>query len=169
MAEEAVAEGKSSKMIIIIIALVVLLAGGGAAYYFLVMADEVSTGEGAKAAEVIDEVEEEEDPSGELAYFDMKTPFVVDFPAETGVHLIQVSVALLTRGDEAVELLTKHEPMIRNNFLMLIRGQEPKIYRTPEGKAQLQEMMLENVNESIRKVSHKAKVRNVFFTSFVMQ
>ena len=176
MAEEVVEEGtekKSSKLMIIIIAVVVLLAGGGGAYYFMFMGDETATEE---ASEETDEAEEDNDDEDEaenadtdLIYFDMQKPFIVNFPKSSGIRLLQVSVALSTEGEESVEVLKKHEPMIRNNFLMLISGQVPNDLKTVEGKEKLQELMLEEVGKIMKKMDGKNKVQDVFFTSFVMQ
>ncbi len=174
MAEAAVEEGtekKSSKMMIIIIALVVLLAGGGGAYYFMFMGDEAVVEEGTEGAE---EKEVEAEPEDEnvdtaLVYFEMDKPFVVNFPKSSGVSLLQISIALSVESVTAVELLKKHEPMIRNNFLMLISGQVPQGLKTVEGKEKLIELMHEEVDKVMKKMGSKNKVQDVFFTSFVMQ
>jgi flagellar FliL protein len=173
MAEAAVEEGtekKSSKMMIIIIALVVLLAGGGGGYYFMFMGDETVVEEGAEEEEVEAEVEpKDENVDTALVYFEMDKPFVVNFPKSSGVSLLQISIALSVEGVTAVELLKKHEPMIRNNFLMLISGQVPQSLKTVEGKEKLIELMHEEVNKVMKKMGSKSKVQDVFFTSFVMQ
>ncbi|BCG64676.1 MAG: flagellar FliL protein [Methyloprofundus sp.] len=173
MAEDAGADGeekKSSKMMIIIIAVVVLLAGGGGAYYFMFMGDDTALEEGAEAEEeVVEEVEEEEDLDTALTYFDMPKPFVVNFPKSSGIRLLQVSISLATEGEASVEVLKKHEPMIRNNLLMLISGQAPSELKTVAGKQKLQEQMLKEVGKIMKRMDGKNKVQDVFFTSFVMQ
>jgi len=163
-------EKKSSKMMIIIIALVVLLAGGAGAYYFMFMGDETAVEEGAEEKEVESEPEEEEaDVDMALTYFEMDKPFVVNFPKSSGVRLLQISIALSVEGVTTVELLKKHEPMIRNNFLMLISGQAPQDLKTVEGKEKLIELMYEEIDKVMKKIGGKNKVQDVFFTSFVMQ
>ncbi|MCF7970937.1 MAG: flagellar basal body-associated FliL family protein [Methylococcaceae bacterium] len=173
MAEET--EKKSSKMMMIIIALVVLLAGGGGTYYFMFMGDSAAPVEdGVEGAEEkVAESEPEEDSAENvdtaLAYFEMDKPFVVNFPKSSGISLLQVSIAVSVEGITSVELLKKHEPMIRNNFLMLISGQNPQDLTALEGKEKLLALMLEEVGKVMNKVGGKNKVQNVFFTSFVMQ
>lgn len=105
----------------------------------------------------------------ELHYFDMPKPFIVNFPKKTGINLFQLSIAFLTEGAGTVEILRKHEPMIRNNILMLISGQVPKELKTKAGKEKLQQLILEEVGQALQNVNAKNKVQNVFFTSFVMQ
>ncbi len=159
------AEKKSSKKIIIIAGLVVLLlAGGGAAYYFM-MGDETVTDE-EQAEEV---VEEEDENVVEDVYYDMPKPFIVNFPKGSEARLIQVSVSLLVNGEDAIEALTKHEPMIRNNLLMSISAKGAKNLKTKEGKEALRADMLEEIGEVLEKMTGKNKVKNLFFTAFVMQ
>lgn len=165
-------EKKSSKMMIIIIALVVLVAAGGGAYYFMFMGEESTVEEGEEAKEVEaepEEKEEEEDADTELTYFEMDKPFVVNFPKSSGISLLQVSIALSVEGVTTAELLKKHEPMIRNNLLMLISGQVPQELKTVEGKEKLVELMHKEVDKVMKKIGGKNKVQDVFFTSFVMQ
>ncbi len=172
MAEDVAADGeekKSSKMMIIIIAVVLLLAGGGGAYYFMFMGDDTAVEEGAEEEEEVVEEEEEEDIDTALTYFDMPKPFVVNFPKSSGIRLLQISIALATEGEASVEILKKHEPMIRNNLLMLISGQVPSELKTVAGKQKLQEQMLKEVSKIMKRMDGKNRVQDVFFTSFVMQ
>ena len=99
----------------------------------------------------------------------MKAPFVVNFPKSSGIRLLQLSIALLVEGEAAVEVLQKHEPMIRNNLLMLISGQTPGDLKTVEGKEKLQELIFEEVGKVMKKMDGQKSVQSVFFTSFVMQ
>jgi len=173
MAEEEIEEGtekKSSKMIIIIIAVVVLLAGGGGAYYFMFMGDDTVAEEGAEVEEEEPEEEdEEEDLDKELTYFEMSKPFTINFPKSTGIRLLQLNITLSAQGVAAVEVLKKHEPMIRNNFLMIISAQSPVQLKTVEGKEELVELLREEVGSVMEKMDGKNKVQGLFFTSFVMQ
>ena len=158
-------EKKSSKKMIMIAGLVVLLlAGAGGGYYFM-MDDEIETDE-----EQVEEVVEEEDETDvEEVYYDMSKAFIVNFPKGSEARLIQVSVSLLVKGEEAVEALKKHEPMIRNNLLMLISAKGTKNLKTKEGKEELRADMLKEIGEVMEKMAGKNKVKDLFFTAFVMQ
>lgn len=156
-------EKKFPKKLIIIIAVAVLLlaASGGAAFYFF--KGDASQSESEKTAH-----EDENIPKEEL-YFDMSKSLIVDFSKESAVRLIQVSVSFLVEGAETVDALKKHEPMIRNNLLMMISAQGAESLKTHEGKEQLRGAMLREVNEILKKMAGKGQVKEVFFTSFVMQ
>jgi len=161
-------EKKSSKMIIIIAAVVLLLAGGGAGYYF--MAGDPEAADGEQAEEVQEESEEEvEEGVIEEVYYDMTQPLIVNFPKGSSASLIQVSVSVLAKGEDTIEALKKHEPMIRSNLLMAISANEAKNLMTREGKEQLRSKMLDEITKVMEKMTGKNKVKNIFFTSFVMQ
>ncbi len=171
MAENESEEGeekKSSKKLIIIIAIVLLLAGGGAGYYFMAGDTAPADGEDAEQIDEEDEEESEEGASTEV-YFDMTKPLIVNFSKGTGARLIQVSVSLLVKGDEAVEALKKHEPMIRNNLLMTISAKGAGNLKTTEGKEALRAEMLKEVGKVLEKMLGKNELSNLFFTTFVMQ
>ena len=171
MAENEQPEGedkKSSKKIIIIAAIVLLLAGAGAGYYFMMGSD--SEAEGEQVEEVEEELSEEEaEAANEEIYYDMGKSLIVNFPKGTGASLIQVSVALLVKGEETVEAIKKHEPMIRNNLLMAISAKGAKNLKTREGKEELRAAMLDEVGKVMEQMTKKNKVENIFFTAFVMQ
>ena len=165
MAEQRKAQGekKSSKklIIIIVVSLIVVLAGGVGAYFFL--ADdtdetaEFEPGEIETAAPI------------ELFYYDLSKPLIVNFSAGSTMRLMQVSISLLVDSQVAVEALSKHDPMIRNNLLMLISAQNADELLTREGKDKLREAVLAEVGEILEKMTGKSYVTEVFFTSFVMQ
>jgi len=122
------------------------------------------------AAQVFAEEEEEEGVAKETLYYSMSKALVVDLPQGSGMRLLQVSVSLaVIGGDEDLASLKKHEPMLRNYFLMVIRNQESEKLRSSAGKEALQVALLEEANKMLEKVSVKTKIENVFFTSFVMQ
>lgn len=167
MAENEVEEGeekKSSKKIIIIGLVVLLLAGAGGGYYFFMGNPEELEGE--QTEEVI---EEEEEGANEELYYNMEKPLEVNFPKGSGANLIQISVSLLVKGEETVEALKKHEPMIRNNLLMAISAKDPKNLKTVEGKEELRDEILKEISKVMEKMTKKNKVMNVFFTTFVME
>jgi flagellar FliL protein len=143
-----------------------LLAGGGAGYFF--MGGDPAEGEEGEQTEQVEE-EPEEEGANELLYYDMEKPFIINFPKGSGARLIQVSVSILAKGEESIEALKKHQPMIRNNLLMMISGKGAKNLATQEGKEDLRADMLKEVGKIMEQMTGKNKVDNIFFTSFVMQ
>jgi flagellar FliL protein len=183
MAEHKKEEGgekkSSKKLMIIIIAVVLLLAGGGAGYYFFMRGHDSAESEGDKKKdhkgkgkekhEEKSSADEEEHPEAESVYYDLGKPLVVDFSKSGPVRFVSISLSLLVAGAETVDALKKNEPMIRNNLLMLINAQGVEVLKTKEGKDKLRAAILTEVAGVLEKMKSKGKVKEIFFTSFVMQ
>ena len=160
---------KSSKKLILMIALVLLVLGGAAAGYFFFLkqpADEAhsqaSSGKTSKKKEEA-KVEEPE------IYYDLAAPLVVNFPPGSSAKIIKVSVSVLVKGEASVDVLKKHEPMIRNNLLMGISSIGADKVKTIEGKRELQAMMQSEIGKVMEKMAGENAVKDVYFTEFVMQ
>jgi len=166
--EEVEGEEKKSSKLIIIIAVVLLIVGGGAAYYFMAGDSEAVDGEQAEEVEEVIE-DEEEDAANEELYYDMSQSLIVNFPKGSGASLIQVSVSLLVKGTETLDAVKKHEPMIRNNLLMAISAKGAANLKTREGKEALRETMLDEIGKVMERMTRRNKVKDLFFTAFVMQ
>ncbi len=161
-------EKKSYKKLIFIILLVqLLLIGAGAAYYFLVYkSDSPSQQEkGSSAGEKNGEKEAVEQD----AYYALEDPFIVNFPSGSSARIIKVAVTVLVQGEANVEILKKHEPMIRNNLLMVISSIGADRVKTLEGKQELQAKMLSEIGKVMEKMAGKNAAKDVYFTEFVMQ
>ncbi len=159
-------EKKSSKMMYIIIAVVILLAGGGAGYYFMSEGDTTTESE----QEVVADVEEmEEEEVGDEVYFDLESALIVTFPKENAASLIQVSISLLVDGEDFLETMKKHEPMIRNSLIMAISSKSSDFLMKREGKDELRSEMLSEISKKMKKMTGKNRVKDIFFTTFVMQ
>ncbi len=173
MAESESGEGEdkksSKKIIIIVVAVVLLLAGGGAGYYFMAGNPDAAEGEQVEDGQEEEEEDEEEEGVVEDLYYDLNQPLIVTFPKGSMASLIQVSVSVLAKGESTVEALKKHEPMIRSNLLMAISANEAKKLITREGKEELRSIMLDEVGKVMERMTGKNKVKNIFFTTFVMQ
>ncbi len=161
--QKAEGEKKSSKkLIIIILSVVLVLAGAAGAYFFLVDVD-------AEDASEVEETKREPEVSAEVFYYDFSKPLIVNFPAGSRMRLMQVSISLLVDSQEAIEDLKKHDPMIRNNLLMLISAQGSDELNSREGKETLRQAVHAEVSTVLDKMTGKQPVKEVFFTSFVMQ
>ncbi len=159
-------EKKSSKKMIIIAVLVLLLGGGGAGYFF--MAGDSTEVEGEQTEKPGEQADATES-NNEKLYTALEKPLLVNFPKGSRARLIQVSLTLLVEDEETIEALKKHQPMLRNNLLMIISAKGPDKLASKEGKEELRAEMLEEAGKIMTKMTGKNKVDNVFFTTFVMQ
>jgi len=174
--EGAEVKKSSKKLIIIILAAVILLAGGGgAAYFFLFKSAPLEEGHDEHGNAKTEEKHEEkhEDPeaaaAAEKLYFDLTKPLVVNLPKGTGAKFVMIAITFLVEGADMVDALKKNEPMIRNNLLMLISAQNAEELKTREGKDKLRAGIQESVSATLTKMAGKSRLKDIYFTSFVMQ
>lgn len=107
--------------------------------------------------------------SGPPIYLPLK-PFVVNFQAGQLVRYLQLTVQVMSRDPKTIDLLKQNDPVVRNNLLLLLGGQQYSTLVTEKGKEQLRAAVL----TAIRKVAAENggkpdRVEAVYFTSFVMQ
>lgn len=173
---------KSSKKLLIMIAAAVLVlgAGGAAAYFFLggedeeAVAEEAATAKdgkgkaGAKAKGK--EKGKEQKPKLPAQYVKLDPPFVTNFESKGMVRFLQITVEVMTRDPATIELIKLHDPMIRNDLLLLLSNQQYEVISSREGKEQLRTQALETVAKVISTEGGDGKnVEQLYFTSFVMQ
>lgn len=102
-------------------------------------------------------------------YQDLQPAFVVNFNYENRTRYLQVSMALMGRDAVGMERLKTHMPLLRNQLVMLLSGQDFAVLRTPEGKDQLLQQALAKVQELAQKETGSPVVEQVLFTNFVLQ
>jgi flagellar FliL protein len=164
MAEAAPAEStpapKGKMPLLIGIAAAVLLAGGGGAYFLL----------GKKAGAAPAEEAPAEVHKAASLFVALEPPFVVNFERGAAARFLQITVQLMTRDPLMVEFLKSHDPIIRNDLLLLFAGQKVDEVATREGREALRESALQAVRKVIEAEHEKPEsLEAVYFTSFVMQ
>src|SRR3954464_8695912 len=137
-APEGAAPGKRKKLLIIGIAAFVVLAGGGAAAFML-----MGHSDPHKKAEA------KKEPAKPPLYVALDPPFVVNFEGEQLVPFLQVTVQVLTREPEAVELLKVNDPVVRNDLLMLFGNQKYEVVAQREGKEKLRMEALKSIKHVV--------------------
>lgn len=156
-------KGLSKKLLIIIIGAVVVLGGGGAGTFLLMK------GHGSEKPATVAQAKPAES-KGPATYIPLEPPFVVNFENQEAVRFLQVSIQILTRDSGTAELLKLHEPVVRNDLLLLLSNQQYATIASREGKEKLRQQSLEAVRKIIGDEGGKPNlVEQVFFTSFVMQ
>jgi flagellar FliL protein len=86
---------------------------------------------------------------------------------------MQFSIEVMTRDEGVIELLDGHTPAIRSSLLMLFDNQNDATMSTREGKQQLLDDIVTDINETLKTMTNKdeleASVESAYFTSFVIQ
>jgi flagellar FliL protein len=115
---------------------------------------------------------EHEDKGGSskpAMYFAFDPPLIVNFDDSQAVRFLQLQIEVLTRDEKYVEAVKLHQPMIRNNLLMLMNGRDYKTLMTREGKEALRTECLKEVQRILKKETGSTGVEDLYFTSFVVQ
>ncbi|HID44202.1 MAG TPA: flagellar protein [Chromatiaceae bacterium] len=172
---------KGSKMKLIIIVLVVLIlagAGGGAAWYFFLKpnADIAEIEDGTEEAELDDtqpvtkkKKKKKKNHSEPPIFVGLDPAFVVSFKDQSQARFMQLSVELMSRDQDVIDIVESYKPMIRNNLLLLFSSQKFEDVVTREGKENLLELTLEEVNNTLMNEAGSDGVEAVYFTAFVAQ
>jgi flagellar protein FliL len=156
---------KAKLWIIILVSVLGVAGATGAAVYFVVggQGKEEQAEPGKKAAK-------KEPPKAPAQYVAFDPPFVVNFEAKGMVRFLQVSVEVMTRDPATSDLVKQHDPMLRNELLLLLGNQSYDTISTREGKERLRGEALEAIRNVIKgEGGDGAKLEQLYFTSFVMQ
>lgn len=160
--------GKKKLLIIIAVALVLLIGGGVAAWLLLGSDDEAAeTAEGAGSAKTEEVVEEE--PLGDPIYHEMAPAFVVNLAPGGRAKMAQVGVQVMTRKQAVVDLLTKHDPMLRHHVFNLLSSQPADDLYSREGREKLQADIKAMLEEQMEKLGLKEELDGIYFSQFVLQ
>ncbi len=177
-AEESTGLAGKKKGIILVIGIVVLVAisiGVTLTAMHFLSDDEVvqETGE-ADASEVDDESESAETSEDDAVlspaiYYPLKPVFIVNYNVRGRQRFLQIEMTLLLRDNEVVPTIDLHVPAIRNNIIMLLRGQSYEELQTAEGKELVRQQILITVQDVIEKEIGEPGIEQVLFTNLVMQ
>jgi len=105
-----------------------------------------------------------------MIYYPMDPAFVVNFKSNPDARLLQIGLSVASKNQAVIDAVKKHSPMIRNNVLLLLSGQEPAALKTAEGKEALRGKLLEDINAIVsEQTGHEEGIDEIFFTGFIMQ
>lgn len=159
-------DGKGKLKLIILIVLGLLLAVGlsvGSTFYFMTRGDSEQQPDASADAQAA--------PQRQAAIYEVLAPaFIVNFSNDGGrQRYMQVSVALMSRDQAALDALKEHMPLLRNQLVMLFSSQEFATLATPVGQEMLRQKATASVQELAQKEIGKLAIEQVLFTNFVLQ
>ncbi|WP_278377993.1 MULTISPECIES: flagellar basal body-associated protein FliL [Stutzerimonas] len=162
---EAEPAGKGKLKLILVIVVAMLVAVGlsiGGTLYFMNKGGDLGDDKAEEAAATA---------SGKQpAIYEVLMPaFVVNFSNKGRQRYMQVSIALMSRDQAALDALKVHMPLLRNRLVMLFSSQDFEALKTPVGKEMLRQQATASVQELAQKEIGKLAVEQVLFTNFVLQ
>ncbi len=115
-------------------------------------------------------------PKGPPLYMPMDPPLVVSLEDKGSIRFLQVTVELMSRDEHVIAALKTHMPVIRNNLLMLLGGQQVTALTNREEKEKIRQLALAEVRKIMKDNppaedddEHAGTVEDLYFTSFVVQ
>ncbi len=163
-------EKKSPKKLYIIVGGVLgLLIAIGATLYFM----GFFSSEESSEIEKTDEEVVEEVVLAPAIYFDLsgesEQKFIVQVQSPD-IRMLQVSISVMARKQEVIDVVEKHLPRLRNNILLLLANEEPEKLKMSKGKEKLRNKILKEVQQVVEEeTGEKEGVEGLYFTEFVMQ
>lgn len=165
-AEGEQAPKKKGKLLIIIVALVVVIAAAGGAAVFM-----LKSGHGDEDEEASTEAAPAKKKSGKEevpVYVSLET-FTVNLVPEQGDQYLQVAVSVELSDAHAGEKMKLHMPKLRNRIMLLLSSKKASELAPKEGKEALAAEMRTQMNEVLEPGSKNGPVKEVLFTSFIIQ
>ena len=160
-AEEGVGPKKKSKlMLYVVLGIVVLLLAGGGFYAYTTFLNPPKPQ--VTEDTTVMKPEQLTNTVGEMLALE---PFVVNLSDPQAKRYLKVSISLELESQEAVDRATKMVPKLRDMVIILLTSLTFEEVMTPEGKVQIRDELLERFNQILR----PDRVRNIYFTDFVVQ
>jgi flagellar FliL protein len=155
-AAEAPKRKKVPINIIIIVILVLCLAGGGV---FVWKSGLLSKGSGEAG---MDTGNKNKELIGPILSLDT---FIVNLIGDRGKSYLKAKVELELDSEKTIEEVNKRLPQIRDSILTLLSSKSSDDINTLEGKYQLRAEIITAVNQYLK----TGKIKNIFFTDFIIQ
>ncbi len=155
-----VAQGGINKKWILMGLLALLVIGGGGTAYYMMAGDSGATK--GRSSEAHAEEEPEMESIGPVIDMD---PFILNLADRDQLRYLKVSIKLqLDRPERETDFEDKL-PAIRDALLVLLTSKEARGLRTVEGKM----LVRDEIGGRINSIMKRGKVRQIFFTDFIIQ
>ena len=103
----------------------------------------------------------------QITYFALKPSIVSNLTG--GPKYIRCDIQLMTEQPDEVYQLETHAPALRHAILMLIAGQNGRALTSREGKEKLRADALESVQATMKEMTGKEIVNDLYFTAYYVK
>lgn len=173
MPDEEIPTGESEKkksgkllIIIIVVLVLVLIIGGAVAALMISNHDtEVSNSTKKEASSTGESTKHNSEISSEVGIMYPLDSFTVNLLSESGRRYLKVTINLEMEGKELSPELEKKKPLFRDIIIRTLSSKSLEEISTNQGKEKLKQEIMEHMNPRLK----DAKIKNVYFTDFVVQ
>lgn len=102
-------------------------------------------------------------------YVELEPSFTINYGEGSRLRYLQTSISLLVPNSTAALEVSSHSDAIRHEIIMLISAQDRETLTSTEGRATLQENLLERIQAYMEQETGAPQVDQVLFTAFVIQ
>lgn len=107
--------------------------------------------------------------SAGTTYTNLDPPFVVNFGGQGRLRYLKANIALRLSSSNAEDQIRRHMPHIRNDLILLLSTQTAESLMSSEGKENLRQEALKQVQEIISSEDGQHGVQDLLFVNFVVQ
>jgi len=164
--EEAAEASGGGKMKIIMIAVGAILLLAIGVFAGPAVMNMISPPEEPDEEAIVDE-----GPSTDPAiYTSLHPPLVVNFKDALGdSHFMQITMEVMARDQDLINLVRDHVPAVRNSLILLYSASVYEEVTTPEGKQQMLADGLLEIQRVMEETTGETGIEAVYFTSLVIQ
>lgn len=116
--------------------------------------------------------EKEEPKKGEapkIAYVGLTPALVGNYGAGPKLKYYKADISLQVAGADAAKSVEYHEPLIRNQLVMLFSQQTDDSLATPDSKEKLRQEALKQVQQVLQQEEGKPLVDDLLFNNLIIQ
>ncbi|MCY1530758.1 Flagellar basal body-associated protein FliL [compost metagenome] len=116
--------------------------------------------------------EDEEPKEGEapkVAYIDLVPSLVGNYGSGPRLKYYKADISLRVSGAEAEEKVTRHEPLIRNQLVMLFSQQTDESLGSSDAKEKLRQEALKQVQQVLHSEEDQPLVDDLLFNNLIVQ
>ena len=103
----------------------------------------------------------------EIAYYALEPAVITNVQGK--YRYVKAEVQLMTERPDKLTDIEANAPALRHALLMLLTDQDGEVLRTPSGKEALRKQALEAVRKTLKELTGKKLVEELYFTAFFVQ
>jgi len=102
-------------------------------------------------------------------YFGLEPDIITNYVSETNkIGFISVAVEFMLADNDSLDVIEKHEPLIRDKIISVLGQQSPQHLRSLTGREEVRKQIQNEVNSLLIQESGQGVIENLLFTKFLL-